>query len=293
MFKDTNGIKKPMSFKLKLIMIYVSGVLCLLLLVIPVMAWFSSERKLGDLQFIDTPGDLHITAGHGESLEYLDLKNLGVTDSERYCMYIVFGVSGYDASGYNLQLGYTTNNQFEYFIYPAKETSSSTGNTLVEYSTHDDVGVLSTTYYYEIDTNIIDNTGRVDTGYSGNASLNYYIWTGSEIRDQSSPGSVTINFLNNNSNAVDGRGNSVIMASDATHTDTFNTYSKNNVQDFAEPLYFQVLNIKSGIDNNTKKIMDYYILEINWKQIKDNSGSLTNDRETDTIYICVEATTVH
>ncbi len=275
----------------KLLRFLAITLLAVILLAVPIAAWLTYRRDLGVIQFIDTPGDLYITAGHGESLEYLNLRDINVTDAEKDCTYIVFGVRGSDASGYNLQFAYTTNNQFEYFLYPATQTDSTDANTLVEYVSHEEVDGDFPTYYYKIDTSVINNTNS--SGYLTNASNKTgLIWNGSVIRNQNAPAEVSLNFLNLDSSAVDGNSKSVIMADDSQHTDTYGPYSSVNVQDFVEPIYMQVDYLKSGMGLD-KKILDYYILEISWKKLKDSGAALTNDRESDIIYISVEATTIN
>ena len=253
-----------------------------LVIMVPTLAWFSYQRGMGDMQYVDSPMELYITAGNGEDLSYLNLFDIKVTDPNKDCEYYVFGVCGTDATGYNLQLAYTTNNQFEYFIYPAKEVAS-TASYLVDYTAHNEDGSPGEVHYYAIDPDSI-----VTTGYTGNASLPASVlWNGSVVRGQINPGSVTSQFLNK----VSGE----IRANDTKHNDTYN-YNRNKVQNYAEPLYWQAKNIKSGMNPTTKEVMDYYILEINWKATRDakeaGGGKLLDDRETDILYIAVEATTV-
>ncbi len=260
----------------------------LLTVPLPAYAWFSSHRQLGDMQYVDSPTELYITAGNGEDLKYLDLTGIQVTDANVDQMYYVFGVKGSDASGYNLQLAYTTNNQFEYFIYPAKETNAS--NYLVDYTTHNDDGTLGDPVYYTIDTEHINNE---NVNYSGNASFpDSVLWTGSVVRNQTSPESVTTAFLNLDVNGKDAENKDAIKATDTEHDNTYGDYD--NVQDHAEPLYWQVRDIKSNMNPTTKEVMDYYILEVNWKKTKSVVGAenLKNDRETDVLYIAIKGTTV-
>lgn len=89
----------------------------------PVYAWFSNQKKLGDLERVDTPTKLFITSAARDDIKYLTLTDIQVTGNDTK-KYYVFGVSGKSASYYNLQLAYTTNNQFEYFIYPAKQVAA-------------------------------------------------------------------------------------------------------------------------------------------------------------------------
>lgn len=89
--------------------------------------------------------------------------------------------------------------------------------------------------------------------------------------------------------------NNEIAANDTKHEDTY-SYDRSKVQDYAEPIYWQAHNIKSDMQPD-KQIMDYYILEVNWSKtraeaIARGEQGLKNDRETDIVYISVEATTV-
>ena len=282
MFKKIKNRFNTLSGKKKAGAISAIVLTLALIIVVPTLAWFSYQREMGDMQYVDSPMELYITAGNGEDLKYLNLSDIKVTDVDKNCEYYVFGVCGSDATGYNLQLAYTTNNQFEYFIYPAKEVAS-TDSYLVDYTAHNDDGSPADSHYYAIDPAKI-----VTTSYTGNASVpTSVLWNGSVVRGQSNPGSVTTRFLNLQTGEI--------RANNTKHDDTYK-YNRDNVQNYAEPLYWQAEDIKSGMDDVTKEVMDYYILEINWKATKAtvtaNGGELLDDRETDVLYIAVEATTV-
>ena len=254
---------------------------------IPVLAWFSTERKLGDLQRVDAPTELYITAPHGDNIKYLrpdDIKVSSGTSS-----YYAFCVSGSEADYYSLQLAFTTNNQFEYFIYPAKEISlNEQGEPLESYiakhTVHGEDGKLGTTYYYAIDKSVIQPPDDADT----NLDESYRLQTNAVIRGE--PESIINKITTKYLNKIDGK----IKANSNLHDDTYNysTYNGSGTQIYAEPIYWQALHIKSGMQSN-KKIEDYYILEINWAEAAANAAAngeeLKDDRETDIIYIAVEA----
>ena len=254
------------KFKKKHKIIAFSGITVLLALIIGISAaaWFAYQRKLGDLQLVQKPKDLYITAGNGDEMEYFDMSGIKVAGKdengdERIHKYFVFGVKGTDSRKYNLQLAYTTNNQFDYYIYPAVETENQ-AEALVEY-----VSKTGEVVYYKIDP---ENPNRLDTGVS--------------VRGEG----ITTRFLN--------RDGEPIIANQAKHNQTYETDEGghyDNVQSYAEPLYWQALGIRSNINALTREIEDFYILEVNWQKTKEEIGAdnIEDNRETDILYIAVEA----
>ena len=248
---------------------------------VPVLAWLVYYRKVGDLQYVDSPTKLYITAAHGEEIKYLDMADIQVANTSATSKYYVFAVSGSNADAYNLQLAYTTNNQFEYYLYPAKEVAGIPGNNVDEphpmYVSHTDNGTGSN-YYYVIDKDAISHSGTNREAYR--------IQNGSVITrtrgSTSEYSNVTAEFLNRGATPA----NAVIDANETKHVDTYAAYS--NVQDCAEPIYWQVRNIKSDMDPTTRDLLDYYILEVNWENIKSKSpDDFSDNGETDIIYISV------
>lgn len=250
------------------------------ILVIPTLAWFSYQKKMGDMQYVDSPTKLYITAAHGEEIKYLDLSDISVTKTSATSKYYVFAVSGSNASSYNLQLAYTTNNQFEYFIYPATEHTGTPGEGAEEphpiHVTHTDEGETGTSYYYTIDKDIVENP-------SGSATEDYRIKNGTQITRQSQTLKITTEYLNKQDPLP---ANAVIDANATKHNDT---YAYNYVQDCAEPIYWQAHNIKSDMDPTTRELLDYYILEVSWAGAKAKvaEGEFLDNGETDIIYISV------
>ena len=257
--------------------------------VVPVLAWFSSQRNLGDLQYVDSPTKLYITAPEGEEIKYLDLSDIQVSKTDATSRYYVFSVTGSNALAYNLQLAYTTNNQFEYFIYPAERHEGTLPDNTEEpcptYITHNDDGT-GTNYYYTIDKSIVTD----QTGAAVSSSLpitSFRIQNGMYITRQGDTNRIESGFLNLDTEKYAGNQ---LKATNDQHTQTY-SYDRLNVQDCVEPLYWQAKNIKSDMNPTTRDLTDHYILEVNWSKAKLKMGDQFNDNgETDIIYISVEST---
>ena len=78
-------------------------------------AWFYNERKTIGLEEISNPTAIYINSGNAESHIYIDLGLIDVSKGDYKD--VVFCVRGIHVN-YMIQLAYTTNNQFEFEIYP-------------------------------------------------------------------------------------------------------------------------------------------------------------------------------
>ncbi|MBR4761532.1 MAG: hypothetical protein IK086_02715 [Clostridia bacterium] len=182
---------KHISKRGKLNVITVVMLCAILILSLTANAWFAISRGLVAYAPISSPEALYIGAGHRdivndtfEDIRYLYFNGIDATDGKDYYDY-VFCVYGKCVSGYLLQLAYTTNNQFTYEIYTAKEeTVASPGS--VAYTTHTDT---PQTFYYSIDTTV----------NSGNPIAGRYL----------------------NGTTVNGE----FIANSTYHTDTYDTYN--------------------------------------------------------------------
>ncbi|MBO4732934.1 MAG: hypothetical protein J5662_00505 [Clostridia bacterium] len=135
----------------------ISVTLILFVLTASVLAWFAIRRGALAYAPVANPEMLFIGAGHREfdsvnhtftddhfeDIRYLYLNGIDVTAGKSYYDY-VFCIYGTMVSGYKLQLAFTTNNQFEYEIYRANESSIDSVGA-VPYTTHTDT---PQTYYY-------------------------------------------------------------------------------------------------------------------------------------------------
>lgn len=233
----------------------------MLLVAVPVVAWFSIQRNLAAYAPIFSPESLYIGAGHCERNQFEDIRYLyfdamdakpdgggssGMHWDRVFCVY------GKRVSGYRIQLAFTTNKQFVYEIYNATEyTEEDIGNmeeetvTALEpvaYTTH---AATPVTYYYAVDGGAIGGT-----------------------------------YLNK-------QGSDEILADSSLHGRTYddgNGDSYDNVHKYAEPIYWQTNAIQAG--NAHDDFANYYILRIRY------GDTIRIDRETDVICIAVKSFTV-
>ena len=90
----------------------------LLLLTIPVLAWFYRQRSMETMAQINLPYALRIGAGNTQPIQQLELSNIDV--SKKKSEDVVFCVYSQGANEkYYLQLAHTTNIGFRYTIYKA------------------------------------------------------------------------------------------------------------------------------------------------------------------------------
>lgn len=124
-------------------------------------AWFAIvEKDLASYIPVASPQALYIGAGHVdidnsgtvagyEDIRYLYISGVDVTEEETYRDYL-FCIYGKSVPKFEIQIGYTTNNQFTYEIREATENDSSG----IEYTTH---GSPAETYYYTVNDAIGGN----------------------------------------------------------------------------------------------------------------------------------------
>ena len=149
--KEETSARKGGSAAKKIVPITVALVALALALALPVLSWFFTGKQLLAYAPVTSPEALYIGAGHRdiENGTFEDIRYLyfnGINANEEYSDY-VFCVYGTAISGFKIQLAYTTNNQFEYEIYRAVE-STSPSEGAVRYVTHDG---SDSVYYYSID----------------------------------------------------------------------------------------------------------------------------------------------
>lgn len=103
-----------------------------------------------------------------------------------------------------------------------------------------------------------------DVVYTSTSGSSYYYKKGSTING---------NYLNKDEST------SIAKESGAYHNETYDTYTR--VQKNAEPLYWQSESLNVENKNNDGSFVDYFIIDVSWTE------GLTNDKETDMIYITV------
>lgn len=95
------------------------------LITAPTVAWFSYQKKIATMARIDSPAKLSLKAGAAEDIINFKMSGIDIRDGSPQDF--VFCVEGEDISRYNIQLAHTTNINFTYQIYRAKETESTVG----------------------------------------------------------------------------------------------------------------------------------------------------------------------
>ena len=179
-------------------------VFAVLVSAVSVYGWLYYGRRVVAISEISNPTIIGINSGNMEDVRYIDLGRIDVTapdDPESAAPYkdFVFCVNGINIENYMLQLAYTTNNQFEYEIYPAAlwDGTGATPAAPVLYTVNVGVDAGTNQYYYK---------------------------TGSKIEG-------TIKNLDNSASEI------LALDDDTYHDHTYETYT--NRHKYAIPLYWQ------------------------------------------------------
>ena len=220
-------------------------------------AWFYYGRKVAGISEISNPTAIFINAGNQEDIRYLDLGGIDVesgVDPDTHIGHkdFVFCVRGNNVQAYKLQLAYTTNNQFEFELYAATETSSEpSGDT------------LALVYY--------------DTHSGNDPTLYYYAPAGATP--------IAGTLLNEDTAVTD---ETIAKNSDYYHNKTYTPDGANaaytNRHKFAIPLYWQASSSAYPTLDAHFDFCDYYILRVKW------TSNTKNDKETDIVYISAKNT---
>lgn len=257
---------------------------------VPVLAWFSHQRQVAELQKVKTPDLLYISAACGEDVKNFDISTIKVSTEEGAPTSQVypFAVAGEYVTSFTLQFAHTTNNPFVYKIYygdildyiPEGKTkreyckSESTAQAaLSEYNTEH-----GTSYVFENDvieykvkaawTEIEDF--KRDVNYNIAEGDTLYIVKGECIKDGTQS-----DYLNATTD-TDGR----LIANSTYHSDTYGSY--NNVNKYAEPLYWQETGIQSVPNTSSwgaKPFFKTFIIDVSWDPSK------ISNKETDMLYL--------
>ena len=121
MTKSIFGKFRKLEKKKKLQLVIAVALSVVLLVALPVYAWFTHKRSIALTTKINAPTQLYITAGRA------------------------------DVQQYQIQLAHTTNIPFEYEIYRAKSVSETEKSEAVVYVSDEE----NKTFYYKIDGNKI------------------------------------------------------------------------------------------------------------------------------------------
>lgn len=150
MTKSIFGKFRKMEKKKKRQLVIAVSLSVVLLVALPVYAWFTHKRSVALTTKINAPTQLYITAGNKESVANLEMADIDVEDGTYKDF--VFGIGGTDVQNYQIQLAHTTNIPFEYEIYRAKsvQEADKDDDTVVYVSNE-----VNKTFYYKIDGNKI------------------------------------------------------------------------------------------------------------------------------------------
>lgn len=231
----------------------------------PSLAWFSYQSKVETMSYVNDPPSLSLAAGHQDSVQFFDLKNIDVkreTDGE-YFHDFVFSVETEKSHEYDLQLVHTTNIPFVYELYRAKEDANGTVS-------------------YEI-----------QEGNDKGITVKYKILTG-ELTDEG----VTIN--QNVTLANLNPANATATRKIGSENVLYSTYNRKNYQSgeeydkYVEPLYSVARHIQTngkGFDGSEDR--DYYVLRVKWNVKNEPQNGeywdyAFNNKETDIVYITVK-----
>ncbi len=258
---EERPVRENRSVLRKLVPIAITMAALLLALALPVMSWFITSKKLLAYAPVTSPEALYIGAGHRdisngtfEDIRYLYFDGINVADEYSDYVFCVYGTA---ISGFYLQLGFTTNNQFVYEIYVASESETpppDPATDYVDYIVHDG---SNKHYYYTIDNTV--NGGDPISGTYLNLDTTEYATSGQ------------------------------MLANESRVSHDYGEYT--NINRFAKALYWQT---DSAIDGDTPELegdqtydfVVYFILRVN------TNGKTSNDRETDILCISVKSVTV-
>lgn len=140
------GKFRKMKKKKKRQLVIAVSLSVVLLVALPVYAWFTHKRSVALTTKINAPTQLYITAGNKESVANLEMADIDVENGSYKDF--VFGIGGADVQQYQIQLAHTTNIPFEYEIYRAKrvQEADNDDDTVVYVSNE-----VNKTFYYNID----------------------------------------------------------------------------------------------------------------------------------------------
>ena len=252
----------------KKIQVIIASLFSLILLIaLPVYAWFVFGGKIEAFTKIKEPDDLDIRAGHYDAVQYFSLNDIdieAIADGTPHR--VVFSVSAGDYKiPYQLQLAHTTNIPFKYKIYRAKEYPSS------NIPANPDVIYVSEP---------LKNQGEDAAGYTF-----YYKKKTKEVNGEQVLDEVELEVKNPDSASKNNYGRQLALGIGDYYNDTYDDGDAPEI--YAVPIYEQSDSITYDSDSDH----DYFILEISWDNTVTDGGNFAdwnaaaNKKETDMIYL--------
>lgn len=276
---EVNDSKKPNVFirlknkfaelnKGKKVQVIIASSLTLLLIIaIPVYAWFALGGKLEAFTKIKEPDNLDIRAAHYDAVQYFSLNDIDIeTIATGTPHRVVFSVSAGDYKiPYQIQLAHTTNIPFKYKIFRATEFTSANAPQSPD-----------VTYISEP----LKNQGESAAGYTF-----YYKKKTKEVDGQQVVDEVELTAKNPDPASRTNYGRELAQGSGAYYSDTYNESDRPEI--YAVPIYEQ----SNVIRYDSTSEHDYFILEISWDDTAATTGNFSdwnvaaNKKETDMIYL--------
>ena len=223
---------------------------------------------------------INIEAGNREPVGMIDLSNINVqeyedpNDSNSLISHgeYVFCVTGKYMTEYDLQIARTTNIDFDYELY---RVDSRTYGQVITPGISSDPEVNSSIY------EVAEYKSEID------GKTYFYPYKIATFDDKTQGNLTPLGSYRNpkDSTSTKTGGNQTIGEGD-TAADNDKTFHERNYEDYedvniyAEPLYWQIKNLPVTGQVGDAGFVDYYVLKIKWKD-----KGLINDKETDMIYI--------
>ena len=267
----------------------------LLMIALPVVAWFANSKKTESMVKINAPTVLTIGAGADDAAEMIDLSDINVEEKVGETRILegnyVFAIKGKYLSAYDLQIARTTNIPFTYEIYRVSKVELPPD----EDDEFDDdeklrllhgLGTNNSTLSNKLKDGSYNGTAYFIAEYLSSADQKYYYpYT---LSDSDKVSGVYLNdklksiAIAEGGTAIIGDGEESIDDNETFHEHNYSVNDNatyDNVNEYAEPLYWQAENLPVNYKKDNGDFVDYYVLKIKW------TAGFSNNKETDMIYI--------
>lgn len=258
--KNIKESLKKLTTIQKIEIVIASVTTVLLMIAVPVYAWFSNTNKVETMTKVKEPANLDICAGDGDSVENFELSNIDLEDIQKTGQpkcYVFGVVTGNLKTFYDIQIAHTTNIPFTYTLYRAEEATSSDANVVI----YEPLDGSKTKYYKR----------SVEEG-------------------KTAPVALPLDDLNADTANISHYGRKLAKTDDRFYGLGYDD-EDDDPEIYAVPIYSQVQELETYDADH-----DFYILEIGWDQTNSGSGfskwnAAKNIKETDIIYITASRTT--
>lgn len=258
-FKKLKTKFSELSTAKKVQVVMASFLTLVLVIGLPVYAWFALSGKLEAFTKIKEPDALDIRAGHFDAVQYFNLNDIDiaamVATEPQTPHRVVFSVSAGDYKiPYQLQLAHTTNIPFEYRIFRAEEYSAA------DYAAANDQDSSDVKYI----SMPLKEQGKSEAEYTF-----YYKKKMKEVDGQQVADEVKLSPKNPD-NASPGQYGRTLAIGSGNYYDA--TYDEGDAPEvYAVPIYEQSGRIT--YDPNSEH--DFFILEISWDEDANTVGNFS------------------